>query len=160
MAADLQRETRALGGPARHRVFRYIADAPQPVRVVELTGYVPARRTPASRSTEGRRPGTGQTDGCDRPGLLGGHGRGLRRCPRGGRSRASPARITRAALTGPTVTFRALATCLIRPLTALSAWRHLRRDPPARFRADMWMIVFPAAYAPAGMQLGAAAWLR
>ena len=40
MDADLQREARALGDPTRHRLFRYIADAPAPVSVAELTGLV------------------------------------------------------------------------------------------------------------------------
>ncbi len=40
MAADLQREARALGDPTRHRLFRYIAEAPGPVTVGELTGHV------------------------------------------------------------------------------------------------------------------------
>jgi predicted ArsR family transcriptional regulator len=40
MGADVQREARALGDPTRHRLFRYIADAPAPVGVAELTGYV------------------------------------------------------------------------------------------------------------------------
>jgi DNA-binding transcriptional ArsR family regulator len=39
MAADLQLQARALGDPTRHRLFRYIADAPAPVTVTELTGY-------------------------------------------------------------------------------------------------------------------------
>ena len=37
---ELQREARALGDPTRHRLFRYIADAPGPVGVAELTEYV------------------------------------------------------------------------------------------------------------------------
>jgi len=37
---DLQREARALGDPTRHRLFRYIAAAPQPVSVAELTDLV------------------------------------------------------------------------------------------------------------------------
>lgn len=36
---ELQREARALGDPTRHRLFRYIADAPQPVGVAELTEF-------------------------------------------------------------------------------------------------------------------------
>ena len=40
MTADMQREARALGDPTRHRLFRYIADAPRPVGVAELTDYV------------------------------------------------------------------------------------------------------------------------
>lgn len=37
---DVQHEARALGDPTRHRLFRYVADAPGPVTVAELTGYV------------------------------------------------------------------------------------------------------------------------
>jgi predicted ArsR family transcriptional regulator len=37
---DLQREARALGDPTRHRLFRYIVAAPQPVSVAELTDLV------------------------------------------------------------------------------------------------------------------------
>ncbi len=37
---EVQREARALGDPTRHRLFRYIVDAPGPVGVAELTGYV------------------------------------------------------------------------------------------------------------------------
>ena len=37
---ELQREARALGDPTRHRLFRYIAEAPGPVGVAELTAYV------------------------------------------------------------------------------------------------------------------------
>lgn len=40
MTADAQTEARALGDPTRHRLFRYIADAPAPVTVAELTDYV------------------------------------------------------------------------------------------------------------------------
>lgn len=40
MGADVQREARALGDPTRYRLFRYIVDAPHPVGVAELTGYV------------------------------------------------------------------------------------------------------------------------
>lgn len=42
MAVDdeLQQEARALGDPTRHRLFRYIADAPGPVGVAELTAFV------------------------------------------------------------------------------------------------------------------------
>jgi predicted ArsR family transcriptional regulator len=36
----MQREARALGDPTRHRLFRYIASAPAPVSVAELTGFV------------------------------------------------------------------------------------------------------------------------
>jgi predicted ArsR family transcriptional regulator len=36
----MQREARALGDPTRHRLFRYIAGAPGPVSVAELTGFV------------------------------------------------------------------------------------------------------------------------
>jgi predicted ArsR family transcriptional regulator len=37
---DLQRQARALGDPTRHRLFRYIAAAPEPVGVAELTDLV------------------------------------------------------------------------------------------------------------------------
>ena len=37
---DVQREARALGDPTRHRLFRYIVDAPRPVGVQELTDHV------------------------------------------------------------------------------------------------------------------------
>ena len=37
---DIQSEARALGDPTRHRLFRYIVDAPGPVGVAELTDYV------------------------------------------------------------------------------------------------------------------------
>lgn len=40
MMTQVQREARALGDPTRHRLFRYIADAPQPVGVAELTSHV------------------------------------------------------------------------------------------------------------------------
>lgn len=37
---ELQQEARALGDPTRHRLFRYIAEAPGPVGVAELTDLV------------------------------------------------------------------------------------------------------------------------
>lgn len=37
---ELQREARALGDPTRHRLFRYIVEAPGPVGVAELTDFV------------------------------------------------------------------------------------------------------------------------
>ena len=37
---EVQREARALGDPTRHRLFRYIVEAPGPVGVGELTNYV------------------------------------------------------------------------------------------------------------------------
>ncbi len=40
MDDELQQEARALGDPTRHRLFRYIADAPGPVGVAELTDFV------------------------------------------------------------------------------------------------------------------------
>lgn len=40
MSIDVQREARALGDPTRHRLFQYLADAPQPVGVAELTAFV------------------------------------------------------------------------------------------------------------------------
>ena len=66
----------------------------------------------------------------------------------------------RAVITGLAVIFRALASCLIPPLIARSAWRHLHRNAPLRYRSDLWMIVFLAGmYATAGMQFGTAAGL-
>lgn len=37
---ELQQEARALGDPTRHRLFRYVAEAPGPVGVAELTDFV------------------------------------------------------------------------------------------------------------------------
>ena len=37
---ELQQEARALGDPTRHRLFRYITEAPAPVGVAELTDFV------------------------------------------------------------------------------------------------------------------------
>ncbi|MGH9087458.1 MAG: helix-turn-helix transcriptional regulator [Acidimicrobiales bacterium] len=37
---ELQLEARALGDPTRHRLFRYVAEAPAPVGVAELTEFV------------------------------------------------------------------------------------------------------------------------
>jgi tellurite resistance protein TehA-like permease len=49
-----------------------------------------------------------------------------------------------------------LASCLIPVLAARSGWRHLRRRYPLRYRADLWMIIFPAGmYATASMRIGA-----
>lgn len=39
-AVDLQLQARALGDPTRHRIFRLVADAPQPIGVAELTREV------------------------------------------------------------------------------------------------------------------------
>jgi len=39
MAAELQLQAKALGDPTRHRLFRYIAEAREPVTVAELTAY-------------------------------------------------------------------------------------------------------------------------
>jgi tellurite resistance protein TehA-like permease len=48
-----------------------------------------------------------------------------------------------------------MATVLIVPLVARSGWRHLRRRVPLRYRADLWMVVFPAGmYAAASLRLG------
>ncbi len=64
----------------------------------------------------------------------------------------------RAVCTGLAVAFWLAATCLIPPLACRSAWRHLRWHAPLRYRADQWMIIFPAGmYATASMQLGTAA---
>lgn len=40
MSAEMQQEARALGDPTRHSLFRYIAEAPGPVSVGELTHFV------------------------------------------------------------------------------------------------------------------------
>ncbi|MGI8750742.1 MAG: helix-turn-helix transcriptional regulator [Acidimicrobiales bacterium] len=40
MPGDLQQEAKALGDPTRHRIFRYVAEAPAPVGVAELTRFV------------------------------------------------------------------------------------------------------------------------
>jgi tellurite resistance protein TehA-like permease len=73
----------------------------------------------------------------------------------------SPAmRTARSALAVAAVVFWVLASVLILPLIARAAWRHLYRREPLGYRADLWMIVFPAGmYATASMQLGTAAGL-
>jgi tellurite resistance protein TehA-like permease len=49
-----------------------------------------------------------------------------------------------------------LASCLIPVLATRSGWRHLRRRYPLRYRADLWMIIFPAGmYATASIRIGA-----
>jgi tellurite resistance protein TehA-like permease len=70
---------------------------------------------------------------------------------------ASPAvRAARPALTAAAVGFWILASSLIPLLLGRVAWRHLLRREPVRYRADLWMIVFPAGmYATASLQLGA-----
>lgn len=40
MDKSLQQEARALGDPTRHKIFRYIGDAAEPVGVAELTEFV------------------------------------------------------------------------------------------------------------------------
>jgi predicted ArsR family transcriptional regulator len=40
MATTLQEQARALGDPTRHEIFRYVADASQPVDVAELTAHL------------------------------------------------------------------------------------------------------------------------
>ncbi|MGH9171844.1 MAG: helix-turn-helix domain-containing protein [Acidimicrobiales bacterium] len=37
---ELQQQARALGDPTRHRLSRYIAEAPDPVGVADLTAFV------------------------------------------------------------------------------------------------------------------------
>src|SRR5436190_7668299 len=39
MTTTLQQQARALGDPTRHEIFRYVADAPMPVDVPELTEH-------------------------------------------------------------------------------------------------------------------------
>ena len=36
----LQRQARALGDPTRYRIFRYVAEAPEPVGVAQITAHV------------------------------------------------------------------------------------------------------------------------
>jgi predicted ArsR family transcriptional regulator len=36
----LQRQARALGDPTRYRIFRYVAEATEPVSVAEITAHV------------------------------------------------------------------------------------------------------------------------
>jgi tellurite resistance protein TehA-like permease len=71
----------------------------------------------------------------------------------------SPAvRAARPALTAAAVGFWILASSLIPLLLGRVAWRHLLRHEPVRYRADLWMIVFPAGmYATASLQLGSTA---
>ncbi len=40
MVDEMQQQARALGDPTRHRLFRYIAEAAEPVGVAELTAFV------------------------------------------------------------------------------------------------------------------------
>jgi len=64
----------------------------------------------------------------------------------------------RPVLTAAAVIFWAVASSLIPLLIARGVWRHLARHEPPRYRADLWMIVFPAGmYATASMELGTAA---
>jgi tellurite resistance protein TehA-like permease len=71
---------------------------------------------------------------------------------------APAAGISRAELVALAVGFWAFATSLIPLLAARGAWRHLRGQARPRYRADWWMIVFPAGmYATASIQLGTAA---
>ncbi len=66
----------------------------------------------------------------------------------------------RTGLTAAAVAFWVLATGLIPLLAARSAWRHLFRRQPLRYRSDLWMVVFPAGmYATASMRLGMVAGL-
>ena len=66
-----------------------------------------------------------------------------------------PAGGGRGLITGLAVACWAMATALIVPLAARSGWRHLRHRIPLRYRADLWMVVFPAGvYAAASLRLG------
>jgi predicted ArsR family transcriptional regulator len=40
MTASLQQQARALGHPTRHRIFRYVAEAAQPVDIAQLTAHM------------------------------------------------------------------------------------------------------------------------
>jgi tellurite resistance protein TehA-like permease len=71
---------------------------------------------------------------------------------------AGPATIGAASFTVLASTAWVVATGLLPVLVVRSAWRHLRSSAPLRYRADLWMIVFPAGmYALASMQIGTAA---
>lgn len=71
---------------------------------------------------------------------------------------AGPATIGATTLTVLAIASWAAASCLLLPLAVRSAWRHLRWSAPLRYRADLWMVVFPAGmYAVASMQAGTAA---
>lgn len=62
----------------------------------------------------------------------------------------------RLAVSAAAVALWMLATCLIPVLAARTGWRHLRSGVPVRYRADLWMIIFPAGmYATASMRIGA-----
>jgi tellurite resistance protein TehA-like permease len=64
----------------------------------------------------------------------------------------------RPVITGIAVALWILATGLIPVLLGRAAWRHLRWRVPLRYRADLWVVVFPAGmYATAGIQFGTAA---
>jgi predicted ArsR family transcriptional regulator len=70
MAITLQEQARALGDPTRHEIFRYIADAGQPVDVAELTAHLGlnhnairqhlAKLVKAELVTEDHAPSTGR----------------------------------------------------------------------------------------------------
>ncbi|MGH3123044.1 MAG: helix-turn-helix transcriptional regulator [Streptosporangiaceae bacterium] len=71
MAADVQREARALGDPTRHRLFRYIADAPAPVGVAELTDYIQLHHNAVRQHLAVLKDAglvAEETEGRDRPG--------------------------------------------------------------------------------------------
>jgi len=62
---------------------------------------------------------------------------------------------SRGVITALAVAGWVLATALLVPLVVRSGWRHLRHRVPLRYRADLWMIVFPAGmYAAASLRLG------
>ena len=72
-----------------------------------------------------------------------------------------PAVGGRGLITGLAVACWAMATALIVPLAARSAWRNLRHRVPLHYRADLWMVVFPAGmYAAASLRLGQQAGIR
>jgi tellurite resistance protein TehA-like permease len=71
---------------------------------------------------------------------------------------AGPATIGAGTFTVMAAASWAVATCLLPVLAFRSARRHLHQPAPLRYRADLWMIVFPAGmYAVASMQVGTAA---
>jgi len=71
LAAGVQREARALGDPTRYRLFRYIADAPAPVSVAELTDYIQLNHNAVRQHLAVLKDAgliTGETEDRDRPG--------------------------------------------------------------------------------------------
>lgn len=70
---------------------------------------------------------------------------------------APVAETARALVSGASVVFWALATCLLPALVAAGVWRHLVRRVPLVYEPGLWSLVFPLGiYAVAGICLGRA----